>query len=105
MGEIYPIFGPRLNFLRCGFDHDLDSAPDPAGAAGARRSGDQVVERRAFLGTGTGGLVAAPLVVEAQSPGKQPSVAMLGGNPIDPTLFKAFKEGLGQSGARDARRW
>jgi putative tryptophan/tyrosine transport system substrate-binding protein len=42
----------------------------PAVAAAAGGRGDSVVHRRAFLGTLAGGLVAAPLAVEAREAGK-----------------------------------
>src|SRR5262249_36928250 len=39
---------------------------DPAVAPGTGGSGSRIVERRAFIGMVTGGLLAAPLVAEAQ---------------------------------------
>jgi ABC-type uncharacterized transport system substrate-binding protein len=41
------------------------------------------------------------LAAEAQPGEKRPRVAMLGGNPIDPTLLEMFKQGLGQAGSTD----
>src|SRR5258708_4099580 len=54
---------------------------DPAVAPAAGGSGDRVMERRAFIGTLTGGLLAAPLVAEAQPAGKMARVGILGIGP------------------------
>ncbi len=59
------------------------------------------MERRAFISTLTGGLLATPLAVGAQPLAKNPRVALLGGNPIDPTLLEMFKRGLAEVGYSD----
>jgi len=57
------------------------------------------MDRRTFLGTLTGGLLAAPLVLDAQTAAKRVRVVgMLGSNPIAPFLYEMFKEGLAQLG-------
>jgi hypothetical protein len=45
-------------------------ADDPAVTPPAGRPGDRVMDRRSFIGTLAGGLLAAPLVAEAQPAGK-----------------------------------
>jgi len=62
------------------------------------------VERRAFLGIVTGGLLAAPLVVEAQQGGKIPRVGVLlfGTPETDPSL-PSFRAGLGDLGYAEGR--
>jgi putative tryptophan/tyrosine transport system substrate-binding protein len=56
-----------------------------------------VIDRRAFLGTLTGGLLAAPLVAEAQQPrGKSARIGLLGDVP--PFLDEAFRQGLRELG-------
>src|SRR5713226_2456753 len=57
-----------------------------------------MISRRAFLGIVTGGILAAPLAVEAQTAANKPRIGMLGGNPIAPALYETFKQGLGQVG-------
>jgi putative ABC transport system substrate-binding protein len=52
------------------------------------------MDRRAFLGTLTGGLVAAPLAAEAQSPAKVPRIGMLRVWSAPDPLVDAFREGL-----------
>jgi putative ABC transport system substrate-binding protein len=54
-----------------------------------------VVTRRAFIGTLTGGLLAAPLAVEAQPVSKIPRVGVLlfGTPDTDPSL-RSFRAGL-----------
>ena len=56
------------------------------------------MDRRAFIGTLAGGLLAAPLVAGAQTAAKKVRVGMLGSNPIPPFLYEMFKEGLAQLG-------
>src|SRR5215472_6626262 len=46
-------------------------------APGAGGSGDRVISRRTFVASLTGGLLAAPLVAEAQQPGKVARVAIV----------------------------
>jgi len=49
-----------------------------------RPSEGLVVDRRAFLGTLTGGLVAAPLAVGAQPAGKVAKIGYLTGSSVGP---------------------
>src|SRR5258706_15172442 len=51
-----------------------DDPPVPPAAGG---SPDRVMDRRTFLGTLTGGLLAAPLAAEAQVPEKIARIGML----------------------------
>jgi len=62
-----------------------------------------MMDRRAFLGTVAGGLLAAPLAAEAQQPGKVYRIAMLGVTAMDPLLNEAFKQGLGELGYTEGR--
>ena len=54
------------------------------------------MDRRAFLATLTGGLLAAPLAAEAQPPSKVPRIGFLATNsPAEyPDLLEAFRQGL-----------
>ena len=61
-----------------------------------------VMDRRAFIGTLTGGLLAAPLAADAQAR-KVPRVAVLGATPSDSKLAQAFSKGLGDAGYFDGR--
>jgi len=60
------------------------------------------MDRRAFIGTLTGGLLAAPLAAEAQPVGKVPRVGYLSpGSPSDAARqrrFEAFRQGLRELG-------
>src|SRR4029077_20068735 len=65
-----------------------------------------VMDRRAFIGTLTGGLLAAPLAAEAQSAGKTARVGWLALGPnAGPAavFFDAFREGLRERGWIDGR--
>ena len=57
-------------------DREGPRPDDPAVAPAAGGSGDRVVERRAFIGTLAGGLLAAPLAAEAQ-PARVPRLCVL----------------------------
>ena len=61
-----------------------------------------MMDRRAFLGTLAGGLLAAPLVAEAQPAGKVPRVGyLIAGSHSDPQrqrLLEAFRQGLREPG-------
>jgi putative ABC transport system substrate-binding protein len=61
-----------------------------------RPSEGLVVDRRAFLGTLTGGLVAAPLAVGAQPAGKVAKIGYLTGSSVGP--LDAFRQALGEHG-------
>jgi putative ABC transport system substrate-binding protein len=54
------------------------------------------MDRRAFLGTVTGGLLAAPLVAEAQTPGKTPRIGFVeaGSRSANQHFLDAFRQGL-----------
>jgi putative ABC transport system substrate-binding protein len=60
------------------------------------------MDRRAFIGTLTGG-VLAPLAAEAQPRASMPRIAMLGVTAMDPLLNDAFKQGLGEFGYTEGR--
>jgi len=55
------------------------------------------MDRRAFIGTLTGGLLAAPLVAEAQRAGTVPRIGYLGISPSDGGL-EPFRQGLRELG-------
>jgi hypothetical protein len=57
--------------------------------------------RRAFLGTLTGGLLAAPLAAEAQPAGKVPRIGVLWPNP--PATFDWVRQGLSDLGYAEGR--
>ena len=59
-----------------------------------------VMERRTFLGVITGGLLAAPLVAEAEQAGKVWKIGFLGPSPsgTGAHLVQAFRQGLGELG-------
>jgi putative ABC transport system substrate-binding protein len=63
------------------------------------------MERRAFLGTLAGGLLAAPLVVEAQQPAKTYRIGVIVTSAPNETehLIKALSEGLRELGYVDGR--
>jgi ABC-type sugar transport system substrate-binding protein len=53
------------------------------------------MDRRAFLATLSGSLLAAPLAAEAQAPAKIPRIGVLGTSPPPANeLFRAFRKGL-----------
>jgi len=54
------------------------------------------MDRRAFLSTLAGGLLAAPLVAEAQQTGKVPSIGYLSGPSLSANAarIEAFRQGL-----------
>jgi putative ABC transport system substrate-binding protein len=56
------------------------------------------VDRRAFILTAGGGLLAAPLGIEAQTAAKKARVGMFGIAPLPPGLYEVFKQGLNQLG-------
>ena len=59
------------------------------------------MDRRTFLGTLAGGLLAAPLAVEAQQAGKVYRVGILTNKASDPAearLWQAFRSGLRERG-------
>ncbi|MGH2362288.1 MAG: hypothetical protein ACRDGM_17325 [bacterium] len=55
-----------------------------------------MIDRRSFIGTLAGGLVAAPRAAEAQQPGKVPRIAWLGGQARETAqpFVRAFQGGL-----------
>ena len=59
-----------------------------------------MITRRAFIGTLAGGLLIAPVAVEAQQAAKTPRIGVLGvGSASDTALrFEAFRQGLGEHG-------
>jgi putative tryptophan/tyrosine transport system substrate-binding protein len=62
--------------------------------------GDEAMERRTFLATLAGGLLAVPLAAEAQPPGKEARIGVLwpGTSPLRPPRVEAFRQGLSESG-------
>src|SRR5690349_11499608 len=57
-----------------------------------------VMDRRAFIGTLTGGLLATPLAVEAQ-PAKAARIGVLStGNPRSADIYQALEQRLGELG-------
>jgi putative ABC transport system substrate-binding protein len=66
--------------------------------------GDRVTTRRAFIGTLTGGLVAAPLAASAQQPAKVPRIGFLATNlAANPSSHEAFLQGLRDLGYVEGR--
>ena len=61
------------------------------------------MERRAFLGAVTGGLLAAPLVAEAQQAGKVYRVGILSSDSAQDPRVRAFREGLRDLGYIEGR--
>jgi putative ABC transport system substrate-binding protein len=62
------------------------------------------VDRRAFIGTLTGGLLAAPLAAEAQQAAKVPRIGYLALNlAASPHLHEAFRQGLRDLGYVEGR--
>jgi putative ABC transport system substrate-binding protein len=62
-----------------------------------------MMDRRAFLGTVTGGLLAAPLAAEGQQAGKVPRVgALVLTNPSFPPI-EGFRQGLRELGYVEGR--
>src|SRR5712692_4494684 len=58
-----------------------------------------MISRRAFIGGLAGGLLAAPLAVEAQPAAKMPRVGLLGlGSAESSPLFEALRQGLRERG-------
>jgi len=56
------------------------------------------MDRRAFLGTLAGGLLAAPLAAEAQPAGRMPRIGYLGTRTPSDFGLDAFRQGLGELG-------
>ena len=61
------------------------------------------MDRRAFLGTVAGSLLAAPLAAEAQPAARIPRIGVLGVTAFAPTLREAFRQGLDQFGYVEGR--
>ena len=63
------------------------------------------MERRAFLGSLTGGLLAAPLAVEAQQPGTVYRVGVLSGGtePVGGDTLRSLKDELSAFGYIEGR--
>jgi hypothetical protein len=60
------------------------------------------VDRRAFIGTLTGALLAAPLAAEAQQAGKMPRIGILSPASTSATpVFEALRRGLRDLGYED----
>ena len=63
------------------------------------------MDRRAFIGTMAGGLLAAPLAAEAQQAEKVYRIGYLGGQSesIDEPFLAAFRQGMQQLGYAEGR--
>ena len=62
------------------------------------------MDRRSFLGTLSGGLLAAPLAAEAQQTAKIARIGYLGTNrAANPTLYEALRQGLRDLGYEEGR--
>jgi len=63
------------------------------------------MERRAFLGAVTGGLLAAPLAAEGQQPSRLPVIGVLDPGSVQPSsqMLTAFRQGLRDLGWRDGQ--
>lgn len=85
----------------------VNAAPrsdDPALASAEGGPGDRVSDRRAFLGTLAGGLLAAPLAADAQQRGTGYRIGWIGNDPPDASRpFGAFRQGLGELGWVEGR--
>ncbi len=65
-----------------------------------------MMDRRAFISTLAGGLLAAPLAVEGQPAGKLPRVGYVQLElPATEALREAFLEGLRERGWSDGQKW
>jgi len=63
-----------------------------------------VIDRRSFIGTLAGGLLAAPLAAEAQQAAKVPRIGYLANNlAVNPHLREAFRQGLRDLGYVEGR--
>ena len=63
-----------------------------------------MIDRRAFIGSLAGGLLAAPLVVEAQQAAKIARIGLLGNDPVGGAhLLEAFRQGLRDLGYVEGR--
>src|SRR6185295_5778429 len=71
---------------------------DPAVGAGAGGSGDRVMDRRAFISTLAGGLLAAPLAAQAQPRPRTARVAFLEAGSMGSELWQVTREGLRELG-------
>src|SRR4030095_15831316 len=86
-------------------DGEGDGLDGPAVASAAGRSGDRLMDRRAFIGTLAGGLLASPLGAEAQPAEKVYRIGFLSGqSPTDlARQLEAFRPGLRQLGYVEGR--
>src|SRR5262249_28052136 len=79
------------------------SRPDnPAVPVGAGRSGDRVMDRRAFITMVCGSILAAPLATEAEQ-ARVYRIGVLGPTPIALSSDEGFRKGLGQFGYTDGQ--
>jgi hypothetical protein len=83
-----------INLKTCQVPRPADHAVAPA----AGGSGDRVMDRRSFIGTLAGGLLAAPVAVEAQSIAKAQRIGFLWGGTPSPSLFREFEDALRERG-------
>src|SRR5262249_56583214 len=75
------------------------------GGAGAGASGDRMVDRRAFLGTLAGGLLAAPFAAETQQAGRVYRIGVvLQGGPYFADI-DGLRDGLKELGLVEGRHF
>src|SRR4029453_17898027 len=81
----------------------LGATSDPLGKAMVLRADSvhRVIDRRTFIGTLGGGLLAAPLAAEAQGMGKVPRIGVLSSAPS--TTWDGFRQGLRELGYTEDR--
>jgi len=87
-------------------DSEGTGPDDPAVIARARGRGHSVISRRGFLGALAGGLLAAPLAVEAQPGGKTARIGVLypgTDNSVFRGNFDGFRQALGAAGYVEGR--
>ena len=91
-------------FLSAGVRSPRLAVPRPVVPTQAVRRGFRV-DRRSFIGTLAGGLLAAPLAAEAQRAAKPPRVGYLGTGSAstDALMDEAFREGLREHGWIDGQ--
>ena len=67
----------------------------------SRRRGDSVIDRRTFIGTLAGGILASPFITFAQQPAKLPRIGILGSEVG--AHWEGFRQGMRDLGYVDGR--
>src|SRR5215467_2099363 len=103
-GQVQPPEDPRPGH-QLALSQRAEEGAEGVDAAGASRSGDRVMERRTFVGTLTGGFLAAPLAAEAQQPGQRYRIGFISmrSGPADNPQLDAFRDGLRELGYVEGR--